>query len=233
MTNNLLSFFITGTSRGIGLEITKQLLESNHQVFATARTPEKSKDLINLKEKYAKNLTLFSLDVTSDNDVQNLNKKLTNTKIDVIINNAGVYLDSEKGLQKLESKILEETFQTNTFGPVRVTQALLENLKMSKTPKLINITSLMGSISDNSSGGYYAYRMSKAALNMFNKSFSVDHPQITSLVIHPGWVQTDMGGKQAPTQPEESARGIIKVILNSRLEDSGKFFDFEGDEVGW
>jgi NAD(P)-dependent dehydrogenase (short-subunit alcohol dehydrogenase family) len=91
----------------------------------------------------------------------------------------------------------------------------------------------MGSIGDNSSGGSYGYRMSKAALNMFHKTFSIDFPQITSLVIHPGWVQTDMGGANAPTSVEKSARGILRVIEKASPRDSGDFLDYEGDRLPW
>src|SRR5262249_2933625 len=121
----------------------------------------------------------------------------------------------------------------NSVVPFEMTQALLPYLKKSKQPKVIHITSLMGSIEDNSSGGYYAYRASKAALNMINKSLTRDHSWLTSVVMHPGWVQTDMGGPQAPTSTRDSAQGIWQVINGLGSEKSGHFYDFKGKELPW
>ena len=116
---------------------------------------------------------------------------------------------------------------------MRVTRAFLPHLRQSAQPKLIHITSLMGSIADNESGGYYGYRMSKAALNMFNKSFAIDYPEVISLVVHPGWVKTDMGGPQAPLPPEIAVRGILSVVNRATTKQTGKFFDYEGNELPW
>ena len=114
-----------------------------------------------------------------------------------------------------------------------VTQALLPCLERAAAPKVVNISSLMGSIEDNSSGGTYAYRMSKAALNMFTKTFAVDFPKIATLTMHPGWVKTDMGGANAPTEKTESVKGLLKVILASSLKNTGQFIDYEGDKLPW
>lgn len=141
--------------------------------------------------------------------------------------------DSDDTLQKLSIADMEMTFRTNTFSPVVVVKTFLPNLKRGKSPRLINITSLMGSIADNSSGGYYAYRMSKTALNMFAKSFSIDYPDIITLTLHPGWVRTNMGGPEAPTLPRESARGLYALIKQAHKDQSGHFMDFRGKELPW
>ena len=116
---------------------------------------------------------------------------------------------------------------------MRVTRALLPNLRMAKAPKVINITSRMGSIDDNTSGGYYGYRMSKTALNMFNSSFSREFKDILAVVMHPGWVKTDMGGPSAPTEIYDSVKGLLSVINSLSLKDSGRFVDFRGEGIKW
>lgn len=226
-------YLITGTSRGIGLEMTRQLLEAGHAVHALSRSPEKSKPLMTLRESHHNQLFLFTVDVNSDAEVASFVGKMDQQAIiDVLVNNAGVYGDA-RSFEKLSLEETKQTILTNSIAPMRITRALLPFLKRSNQPKVAHITSLMGSIADNESGGSYGYRMSKAALNMFHKSFTIDHPNIISLAIHPGWVQTDMGGENAPTDPAESVKGILKVISNASLRDSGRYLDFEGNELPW
>jgi NAD(P)-dependent dehydrogenase (short-subunit alcohol dehydrogenase family) len=226
-------YVISGTSRGIGLELTHQALKSGHTVWALARHPEKSEKLIALQREFPETLKTASVDVTSDSSVSAFSQKMGNAPIDILINNAGAYLDQEADFETLDFKKVVESFETNTVGAMRMTKALLPHLKKSKKAKLIHITSLMGSIKDNTSGGAYAYRISKAALNMFSKSFACDFPEITSAVVHPGWVKTDMGGSNAPTSIEESAKGIHKVISELSQNDNGSFLDFEGEALPW
>lgn len=227
------NYVVTGTSRGLGLEMTRQLLDAGHTVHALARVPSESFQLIELKEKHTNNLFIYPVDVTSDHQVEAFIRDLPkDTVIDILINNAGVYGDPSD-FEKLSLEKVESTFSNNAVAPMRMTRALLKYLKRSETPKVIQITSLMGSIHDNASGGHYAYRMSKAALNMFNKSFSVDYPKIVSLVLHPGWVRTDMGGAAAPIGPATSAAGLLQLIEDATLNDTGKFFAYDGDELGW
>jgi NAD(P)-dependent dehydrogenase (short-subunit alcohol dehydrogenase family) len=128
---------------------------------------------------------------------------------------------------------MQETFDTNVLGPLRMSQALLPHLRRASQPKLVNITSLMGSIADNSSGGSLAYRTSKAALNMVTKNFAREENGITVLCLHPGWVQTDMGGDRAPLTTKASAEGILDVVLKSGSGDTGKFFNYSGKELPW
>ncbi|OQW53721.1 MAG: hypothetical protein A4S09_06645 [Proteobacteria bacterium SG_bin7] len=227
--------FITGTTRGIGLELTKILLPKKYHVIATGRETKKSKGLSSLKSDYPNALTLIDLDVTDDEEISNLKSKLQGMQqIDLLINNAGIFAaDDNQILEKIDSESTLKTFMVNTMGPLKVTQTLLPYLKKSKTPLVVNITSQMGSIDDNKMGRYYGYRMSKSALNMMTKSFSVDYPDIISIVMHPGWVQTDMGGKQAPVSPQDSAKGIVAVIENLKRKDSGKFYDFRGETLPW
>lgn len=227
--------FITGTTRGIGLELTKILLKKKYQVIATGRDTKKSKGLTSLKSDYKNGLNLIDLDVTDDNGILKLKSELSGVQqIDLLINNAGIFTsDDNQILEKIDPESALITFLVNTMGPLKVTQTLLPYLKKSKTSTVVNITSQMGSIDDNKMGRYYGYRMSKAALNMMTKSFSIDYPDITSIVMHPGWVQTDMGGKQAPVSPQDSAEGILAVIENLKRKDSGKFYNFRGEILPW
>ena len=147
--------------------------------------------------------------------------------VDVLINNAGIMTEGETMDDFLTS------FQINSVAPFLITKALLPLLKKSKSPKVVNITSLMGSIADNGSGGYYAYRASKAALNMINKSLADDFRWLTTVVVHPGWVKTAMGGPNALVETLESASGIWTVIDGLTLDQSGHFYDYLGKELPW
>lgn len=227
--------FITGSTRGIGLELTKLLLQKKYSVIATGRNTQRSNGLSALKTDYSNALTLIDLDVTDDSQISKLERELsTVTAIDLLINNAGMFTDDDNQiLEKIDPASALRTLTVNTIGPLKITKALLSRLKKSSAPKIVNVTSQMGSIDDNKMGRYYGYRMSKAALNMMTKSLSIDYPEITSIVIHPGWVKTDMGGPQAPTLPTESANGIFNVIENLNRKDSGKFYNFRGENLAW
>lgn len=225
---------ITGANRGIGLALTKQFLKAGHSVWATAREPQSARELKQLEDTSKNKLQVFKLDVTSDQQVQDLAKELKSVTFDFLINNAGVISeDIEKKLEDISLDDLRQTLEVNSLSPVRVTKAFLKHLSQSPHPIVGSLSSLMGSIQDNTSGTYYAYRMSKAALNMFNKSLSIDYPNITAVVLHPGWVQTDMGGPRAPTLPDESAEGLFRVITDLKKSDSGSFIDFKGKRLPW
>jgi NAD(P)-dependent dehydrogenase (short-subunit alcohol dehydrogenase family) len=221
-----MNIVITGASRGIGLELARQALQKGHTVFAVARQPQASAELQTLKEKSGTALQLFEADLENDAAPSQIAAAVAWTQVDLLINNAGVYAKGETTEDFLNS------FRINSVAPYQVTRALLPKLKKAQTPKVVQITSLMGSIEDNQSGGSAAYRASKSALNMLNKTLSIDEPEVTMIVVHPGWVQTRMGGKSATTV-EESASGIWKVIDRITLKDTGAFFDFEGDRLPW
>jgi NAD(P)-dependent dehydrogenase (short-subunit alcohol dehydrogenase family) len=224
-----MNIFITGANRGIGLELTKQCLEAGHSVIATARDPDAATHLHDLTTQFGSKLTIMKLDVSSDDSVRAFREALDpQTTIDLLINNAGVYVDSDSKLRTLEIMELEETFQTNTLGPIRVTKALEHALIRSDAPKVATLTSIMGSISDNTLGGSYAYRMSKTAINMFIKNLSIEHKDWVVLGLHPGWVRTEMGGAGASVPPETSARGLLEVIHTATRAQSGHFIDYRG-----
>ena len=228
-----MTFLITGASRGIGLELTLLALEQGHKVHALARDPNRSGGLNSARKEFPEQIEIHKCDVTNQDELENVSEALKDVAIDTLINNAGMMGDTDESLRNVTLEDLRLTFETNTIAPLNVARTFLPNLLKSEQARLVSITSKMGSIEDNKSGGYYAYRMSKTALNMFNKSFSIDQPKITSLVIHPGWVRTEMGGRNAPVMTRESARGILNVILDTNLEDSGRFMDYQGNPILW
>jgi NAD(P)-dependent dehydrogenase (short-subunit alcohol dehydrogenase family) len=135
--------------------------------------------------------------------------------------------------EKLPLDILRQSFEVNVIAPVALTQMALPALQKSTRPVVAMMSSLMGSITDNASGGYYGYRSSKTALNMITRSMATDHPWLITISLHPGWVQTEMGGSQAPTSVEESIKGLTRVIAELRSEDSGQFRNFKGQTLPW
>ena len=216
---------ITGASRGIGAEFVRVLLSQGHEVHAVSRNSEKLEDLA--KDK---NLHVHAIDLENVAGPDRLFRALEGRSVDLLINNAGIYAGADQ-LPKLKFEDVRLSFEVNTLIPMRVCQAFLPLLK--NGAKVVQITSLMGSIDDNGGGGAYAYRMSKTALNMFNKCFAIEREDLTAIVLHPGWVQTEMGGKSAPTSVEESVAGMMKVIAGVKPSDSGKFYDYEGETLPW
>ncbi len=219
---------ITGANRGLGLEFARKYKEKGYTVIGTAREPGDAEEL------NALNVQVEQLDVTDDQSVQALAKKLNGQPIDILINNAGVFLDRGDNLKTLDFDKMLKTFDVNSVGPMRLTQALLPNIKKGKEKKIINITSQLGSI-ENNSGGMYSYRASKAALNQLTKTTAseVRGDQIIVLALHPGWVRTDMGGPGGNYSPEQSVIRMIKVIDEAGIGKSGDFLDLSGNTLPW
>jgi NAD(P)-dependent dehydrogenase (short-subunit alcohol dehydrogenase family) len=224
---------ITGSNRGIGLELVKQCLERGDMVFAGAREPAEARALQALKATHAGELVIGACDVADEASVRSWAEGIP-APLDALINNAGVYTRAS-GLAETDLDEALKVYDINALGPLRVTRALLPQLRSGKGKRILHVTSGMGSIEDNSSGGSYGYRMSKAALNMASKSLSVElkGEGIASAVINPGWVRTDMGGPSAPTEVETSARGILKQLDGLDLDSSGEFLDYAGKRWPW
>lgn len=218
---------ITGTSRGIGLELTKHALSKGHHVLAIARRPEASATLMEYQKNH-NNLEILALDLLDKDAHDQIGERVSHwPQVDVLINNAGIY-EKDHSIEEFE-----KSFLTNSIKPLFITRALIPLLKKSKHPVSLQITSMMGSIGDNSSGGSYSYRASKAALNMIYKCLSIDEKWLISLLVHPGWVQTSMGGKSAPVSVEDSAQGIWKLIDEANLSQSGSFVTYRGQPLEW
>jgi NAD(P)-dependent dehydrogenase (short-subunit alcohol dehydrogenase family) len=225
---------VTGANRGIGLEFVRQLSERGDSVLATARRPGEADELGALAEEDARDIDIAQLDIADAHSVAAFEARLAERRLDVLINNAGTYGKSG-GLGSLDYESIERTFDINAMGALRTVEASLEALRRSEGAKIINLTSKMGSIDDNGSGGSYAYRMSKAALNMATRSLAIDlEPEgIVALVVHPGWVQTRMGGQNALITPEQSVTHMLELIDEAGPEHSGKFWEWDGGEISW
>ena len=219
---------ITGANRGIGLELAKQYVAKGFQVIGTARKPTKAKAL------NALGVTVMQLDVTDPASVAAMDKALDSKSIDILINNAGYLYRKEQTLAAVDFEQEERTLAINSIGPLRVIKALIDNLQSGQNKTVINISSNLGSI-ENSRGGFYGYRASKSALNMFNKNLSAEFAKqgFIFTVLHPGWVQTDMGGETATLTVNESVTGLVKVISGLTTTDNGKFYDYTGKQLPW
>ncbi len=219
---------ITGANRGIGLEYARQLSAKGYKVIGTARDPARADELDVLADR------VEQLDVTDPASVAALAARLDGVPIDILINNAGIFERGDVTIDKVDYDMMERTFAVNTLGPLRVTQALLPNLRAGKGKTIVSMTSGLGSI-EKSNGRWYAYRASKSALNQFNKIWSVElGPEgFICTVLHPGWVQTDMGGPDATYTPEESVKGLVEVIEGLGPDDNGRFYDFRGEPIPW
>jgi NAD(P)-dependent dehydrogenase (short-subunit alcohol dehydrogenase family) len=219
---------ITGANRGIGLEFARQYKSKGYEVIGTARKPDEASKL------KAIGVRVEQLDVADPSSVSALAKKLENVPIDILINNAGILQGRESNLETLNFDELAESFAVNASGPLRVSQALLPNLRKGKEKKIVNITSTLGSIQNNN-GGMYPYRASKAALNQLTKTMSLDLEKegFICIVMHPGWVRTEMGGIWATYTPEQSVRSMIHTIDRLVRSSNGRFFDLNGNQIPW
>ncbi|MEA1882567.1 MAG: SDR family oxidoreductase [Candidatus Marinimicrobia bacterium] len=220
--------FITGGNRGIGLEWVKQLSVKGENIFVGCRNPQNTDKL----RKVIPHENIFHLNVIDEQSIIDTVTELKSrvNHLDLLINNAGI-IGSRDGLKKVEMDDHLDTFQTNTLGPLFVTKHCRSLLGKGST--VVNISSLMGSI-DDSSGGSYSYRISKAALNMVTKNLHQDlnSKGITVVAFHPGWVRTRMGRSIAPVSKKRSVSGMLKV-LEEQNDISGKFINFKGEELPW
>jgi NAD(P)-dependent dehydrogenase (short-subunit alcohol dehydrogenase family) len=227
------SILITGANRGLGLEFTKQYADAGYRVFATAREPSGAKEL-NALAKANSEIRVVRLDTTDPDSVAALARELKDQPLDILLNNAGVMGPKQQELGDIDYPAMLDTFHVNTVAPLMIAEALLDNVAKSQRKLMAALTSGMGSISDTG-GGSYAYRASKAALNMTFRNLAMDLKGrgIIAVVINPGWVQTDMGGKSAPEKPAISIAAMRKVFDGLTLADTGKFLDYKGGTWEW
>jgi NAD(P)-dependent dehydrogenase (short-subunit alcohol dehydrogenase family) len=228
---------VTGASRGIGLEYARQWVAAGARVFGLARDPEGSDELMELAAANPQQLVPVRCDVADDDSVAAARERVGDATegLEVLINNAGIG-GFHQGLESIDVDRVRRTFEVNAIGPLRVSRAFLDLLRAGERPRrIVNMTSLMGSMEDNRSGGAYAYRMSKAALNMVTKSMAVDlaGEGIVAVALHPGWVQTDMGGASARTPVEEAVGSLVRTIEALGMDDSGGFYDRDGQPLPW
>ena len=220
---------VTGANRGLGAEWVHQLLEGGWEVYASYRT-----EIGRLSTFDNPNLTIHQLDVQSNSSVEMFAKNAP-SQIDLLINNAGVADGRWRNLTEIDDVWALEVIDINALGPVRVVKALYEKMNHDSLTKIGMVSSLMASIDDCHMGRSYAYRASKTALNMFAMSMKNELQSIGSsiLILHPGWVETDMGGPNAPLSVKQSVDGIMQRISEQTLTHSGRFVQFDGTPVEW
>jgi NAD(P)-dependent dehydrogenase (short-subunit alcohol dehydrogenase family) len=237
------NILITGGSRGIGLEFTRQFLAKGHRVFAASRYPEKSGDLQTLKAASAELLSTCRLDVSDDGSRHQLFRQLSGQigQLDQLINNAGIASGNETRryrFEDLDQDDLCRCLLVNAVAPLMMTQTFFPLLEKGTNPIVANISSISGSIARKRGGGDtgYGYSASKTALNMMTKMLSHELKDRGIIVVslHPGWVRTTMlYCENAPLEPAESIGGLIRVIEALETKDSGKFIDWQGNELPW
>ena len=223
---------ITGANRGLGYEFVKQYSENGFEVLACCRNINNAKELKELAETSNK-IKVYELDVGNVKAIKSLSQQLQNEKIDVLINNAGIYRSSTVGNINYDEWI--ESFKVNTIAPYQIVENFLNQIMNSDLKKVVSITSKMGSIDDNTSGGSYIYRSSKTALNSMMRCLTHDlkNQGVATLTLHPGWVRTDMGGPGGWIDSFESVQGMIKQIDKLTIDDSGNYLDYAGKSINW
>lgn len=223
---------ITGANRGIGLALTALFLQQDKQVIATSR------DLNNIDQlqalPYQDSLTIMALEVTNEASITAFKTRLADTKIDILINNAGIMGGDKQSSEEMDNDAWLTTFSVNTLAPFQLSTALKNNLHSSSNPRIISISSLMGSLQGQGTGSF-AYRTSKTALNKVMQLLALEYKAlgITVCPVHPGWVKTDMGGQEADITVEQSTTGLVNLINNLTLEHTGRFWQWDGQELDW
>ncbi|CAH3177372.1 unnamed protein product [Porites lobata] len=253
---------IQGASRGIGLQMCRYLLSRHTNVIATCRDPAKALDLTRLQHEHGDMLTVFRVDVQDEAQIKELSAQVGDKKLDLLINCAGILHPSGKGetsLREVNSQDMSATIATNTFGPLLMAKYFNSNLAKKKSENgtakagkgsknreaagvLVNMSARVGSISDNGLGGWYSYRMSKAALNMATKNLSIElgRKQVICVSLHPGTVNTDLSSRYLKNvdpakvfTPAFSVDCLMNIISGLELKDNGKFFAWDGKEIPW
>lgn len=219
---------VTGANRGIGLEFARQYKDDGWEVIATCRAPDQA-DQLN-----ALGVEVHRLDVANFREIAALGGRLADRGIDVLINNAGVF-GSAQSFGCTDPDEWEYVLRVNTMAPLKMAEAFAGHVARGQRRIIASVTSKMGSIEDNRSGDMYLYRSSKAALNAVNKSLSVDLKDrgIICIVLNPGWVKTDMGGPSALITAQQSVSGMRRIIESATTAHSGRFFNYDGQEVPW
>lgn len=222
---------ITGANRGLGLEFARQYAAAGWRVIATCRQPALASPLAGLSGE----VEVHPLDVSDFARIEALAHKLDGVAIDVLINNAGIYGPRVVPYDFVDYGAWTEALRINTMAPLKVSATFSKHVARSQRRLILALSSMMGSIADNVSGGAYIYRSSKAALNAVMKSLSLDlrGKEIAVVVLHPGWVRTDMGGSGAPLDAVESVSALRDLIDRLSLRDSGHFYDYRGNEIPW
>jgi len=228
------TILITGANRGIGLELSQQFAEDGWQVLACCRNPDDAVQLQALNER-GLTVELHALDVTDYEQMATLAEQLANQPIDILLSNAGIYGSKGTGFGQVDAQEWRQVLEVNTIAPLMLVQAFVEQVAAGQQKLVAVISSKVGSIADNSSGGSYVYRSSKTAVNQVVKSLSIDLADrgISVISLHPGWVQTEMGGPNAEIGTDESVSGLKSILQSAGRAQSGQFIEFNGDSIPW
>lgn len=226
---------ITGANRGLGLEFTRQLSNQGMRVIACARDIEAATALKELADMGG-SIQLETLDVTDETSITSLSDKLQHEKIDLLVNNAGSSGERGVTIGNIHKQNFIDVFTVNCFGVVKMCEQFLPQLKQGDNKQILVVSSRMGSISDNDSGKSYAYRASKAALNAAMRSFAIDVEEqgVKVMLIHPGWVRTDMGGENGHIDVTESVTGMLEQLVQYGKESHADVLRrFDGETIAW
>jgi len=225
---------ITGANRGIGLELTEQFAEDGWNVLACCRNPEEARPLQRLAGQYS-SIEIYPLEMTDYEQMADLSEQLGDRVIDVLLSNAGIYGPRGHGFGEVDAAEWLQVLEVNSVAPMMLVQAFVEQVAASQHKLVAVVSSKMGSIADNGSGGSYIYRSSKTTVNQVVKCLSIDlAPRDISVVtLHPGWVQTDMGGSNAEISVAESASGLRRILQSAGLAQSGQFLEYDGNPIPW
>ena len=230
-----MKILITGASRGIGLEMVRYGMDQGWDVLACCRNPQQAENLLSMAQLSNGRVSVFLADMSELATLQALAYELRHEAIDMLINNAGVYGSDKNRFGQVDAYDWLETFKVNTIAPMKMSELFVEQLCMGQSKIIACMSSKMGSMDDNTSGGSYIYRSSKAALNAVVKSMSLDLADkgIKCVALHPGWVKTDMGGPNAEISSKESVSQMFNTLLKLKAEDSGRFIDIDGRDIPW
>ena len=228
------TILITGANRGIGLELTRQFAADGWEVLACTRNPATANDLTALQQDFTA-VRIYELDVTNYEQLDALAVQLQAEAIDVLVNNAGVITPRAQFPEQVDPTGWRQILEVNTIAPLMIVCAFLPHITRSNKKLIANISSAVGSIEENTSGGSYFYRSSKTALNQVGKSLSVDLADrgVTVLQLHPGWVLTEMGGPSAMISAAVSAAGLKQLIESATPQQNGHFYRYNGEEIPW
>jgi len=228
------TILITGANRGIGLELTEQFAADGWTVLACCRNPADAEALLALGNRYPA-IELHALEVTDYAQMASLSAQLRDRSIDILLSNAGIYGPRGANFGDVEAEAWREVVEVNSIAPLMLVQAFVEQVAASRQKLVAVISSKMGSIADNGSGGSYIYRSSKTAVNQVVRNLSIDLAGrgISALSLHPGWVQTEMGGANAETSVGDSAAGLKAILQGAGPEQNGQFLEFNGDPIPW
>jgi NAD(P)-dependent dehydrogenase (short-subunit alcohol dehydrogenase family) len=225
---------ITGANRGIGLEHARRYAERGARVFATARKPDQADELAALAKRHGQ-IEVLTYDAMDDAAPAALKDRIGAEPLDLMFANAGAMGTRRQSFGDVDTEAVLNLIHVNALAPLKLAEALADNVAQSDRKVMAFQTSLMGSIEDNGSGGAYAYRLSKVALNMVGKGVANDlrGRGVIAVLLHPGWVRTRMGGPSGKISVEECVEGQQELLHALKPEQSGRFFNYDGRELPW